>query len=265
MDVRLGASILALLVLVGGCEIEMAERTDSPTDDWRRAFKPLPQWHDLETRTFQLEHLHSSDAMALIAPYVYQDRPGAPGAVSNPADVRAISVRETPDNLDKIARMLEQFDVASTSTQSYRLHFQVVTANGDEADMRLAPVVEALRKVFRFEGYSLVGEGYVAVSAGRFDLAIGAEDTTPADQPDARVNGDPFFYNIIGKVYADQLELSVVGPEHKHPSGRRSRGSIETTLGFRPGQTLVLGSMPEPDQTVFIVVHVAESDEGEPT
>ena len=266
MDVRFGPPLLALLVLVGGCEIEMAERNGSQSDDGTPTFQRLSRLPTLETRTFQLEHLHSSDATALIDPYVYRDRPGAPGTISNPADVRAISVRETPDNLDKIARMLEQFDVASTSARSYRLHFQVVTANGDGAGMRLAPVAEALRKVFRFEGYSLVGEGYVTVSAGRFDLWIDADGITPSDQHDTRVNGgDAVFYGITGKVYGDQLELGVRGPELKHANGARSRGSIQTTLGFRPGQTLVLGSMPAPDQTVFIVVHVAESDEGEPT
>ncbi|MCY4015169.1 MAG: hypothetical protein OXG82_20955 [Gammaproteobacteria bacterium] len=264
MDVRTGSPLLALLVLVG-CEIEMNERNGGQPDDGQPAFKPLSELPALETRTFQLEHLHSSDAMALIDPYVYRDRPRAPGTISTPADVRAISVRETPDNLDKIARMLEQFDVASTSARSYRLHFQVVTANGDEVGVRLAPVTEALRKVFRFEGYSLVGEGYVTVSAGRFDLAIGAEGSMPADQHELRVKeGQAAFYGITGKVYGDQLELGVRGPEIEHASGARSRGSIQTTLGFRPGQTLVLGSMPTPDQTVFIVVHVAESDEGEP-
>ena len=60
MDVRLGASILALLVLVGGCEIEVDGRTDSQTDDGRMpAFTPLfPNCTALETRTFPLEHLH---------------------------------------------------------------------------------------------------------------------------------------------------------------------------------------------------------------
>ncbi len=240
MDVRLGVPLLALLVLAG-CEIEMAERTDGQTDDWLNAYKPLPKWHDLETRTFQLEHLTSRAAIALIDPYVYRDRPGAPGTISNPTGIRAISVRETPDNLDKIARMLEQFDVAS-SARSYRLHFQVVAANGGESDPRLARVEEALRKVFRFDGYSLVGEGYVTVSAGGFDLSINAGEQTG-------------YYQIDGRIDGGSLWLEAVRPG----------GSIESTLAFRPGQTLVLGSIPTPDQTEFIVVHVAESDEGEPT
>lgn len=252
MDLRLGFPLLALLILVG-CEIEVAG-TGSQVDDEKPAFKPLSEWPALETRTFQLEHLTSSAALALIDPYVYRDRPGAPGAISNPTGIQAISVRETPDNLDKIARMLEQFDVAS-SAPSFRLHFQVVTANGDEPDIRLAPVTEALRKVFRFEGYSLVGEGYVTVSAARFDLQISA-DGTSSGQHDASINGDhAVSYRIKGRVYDNLLELDVRGS---------LGGRIETTLGYRPGQTLVLGSMPTADQTVFIVVHVAGAEEAEP-
>ena len=251
MDMRLGAPLLAVLVLITGCEIEVDGRTGSQSDDGRMAFKPLPQLHDLETRTFQLEHLTSRAAIALIDPYVYRDRPGAPGTISNPTGIRtisvrgtpstisnpngirAISVRETPDNLDKIARMLEQFDVPA-AVPSYRLHFQVVAANGGGSDPRLAPVEEALRKVFRFDGYSLVGEGYVTVSSGNFDLRINAGEQTA-------------HYLIGGRIDGGSLWLEADGPG----------GSIESTLAFRPGQTLVLGSMPAPDQTVFIVVHVA--------
>ena len=81
-------------------------------------------------------------------------------------------MRETPDNLDKIARMLEKFDVASAAL-TYRLHFQVVVGNGAEStDAHLASVGKELRKVFRFEGYSLIGEGHVAVSQGPFELQI---------------------------------------------------------------------------------------------
>jgi len=256
MDARIGLSLLSLLALAGGCEIEVAGQQGSNQSDGDETFfEPLTEWPALESRTFQLEYLTSRAAISLIDPYVYRDRPGAPGTISNPTGIQAISVRETPDNLDKIARMLEQFDVAATAP-SYRLHFRVVTANGDEPDMRLAPVAEALRKVFRFEGYSLVGEGYVTVSAGRFDLDVSADGTTSTDQHDARVNGGHEVYHLKGQVHDDQLNLDVRGS---------AGGGIETTLGFRPGQTLVLGSMPSSDKTVFIVVNVAEAEEGEPT
>ena len=258
MDVRLGAPLLALLVLAGGCEIEVDGRTASQTDDGKPAFKPLSELPALETRTFPLEHLSLVQANALIDPYVYRDRPGAPGTISG-GDV-AISVRETPDNLDKIARMLQQFDVASGAS-SYRLHFQVVTANGGEStDERVASVENELRKVFRFEGYTLIGEGHVAVSEGPFELQIRTDVAEPLEP------SQNWRIHIDGGVYSSgELRLSITDLPPRVSTSRRPTGKVETRLGFRPGQTLVLGSMPTPDQTVFIVVHVAEPDEGEPT
>jgi len=180
------------------------------------------------------------DAAELVDPYVYRDRPGAPGAISFAENVGAISVRETTDNLDKIARVLDQFDVPSEAP-AYQLHFQVVAANGDETDRRLATVVGALRKVFRFDGYTLVGEGYVTVSAGSFELTI-------------QRDGAAGFYRVVGGIHGREVALDISGS---------TGGLIETRLGFRPGQTLVLGSLGDlhHHQTVFIALHVAEAEE----
>ena len=181
-----------------------------------------------------------------------------------------MSARETADNLDKIARLLERFDVVSKAPSSYGLRFQVVAANGGESDVRLAPFEEALRKVFRFDGYSLVGEGYVTVSTGGFDLAIvpGGAVGAAGDPDDASITlleSHPGSYNIEGTIHEGELALEIVAPSIQLRDGYWARpATIQTTLGFRPGQTLVLGSMPAADQTVFIVVHVAKSVEGEP-
>ena len=259
MDMRLGSPLLALLAMVGGCEIAMAERTGSQSDDWKAAFTRLSELPALETRTFQLEHLTSDAATVLIDPYVYRDRPRAPGRISAPIGVRAISVRETPDNLDKMARVLERFDVASEAPPSYRLHFQVVTANGGESsDERVASVEKELRKIFRFEGYSLIGEGHVAVSEGPFELQIETDAAEPIEP------SQNWRIHIDGSVHRGrELRLSITDLPPGFGTTARRTGKVETRLGFRPGQTLVLGSMPSQDQTVFIIVHVAQ--ESEPT
>ena len=259
MNTRIAASLVVVLALTLGCEIETVTRETPP---------PAPPV-DLETRTFALKHLYPSIAKTLVQPYVYEDRPGAPGVITFALAPPALSARETADNLDKIARMLERFDVAAKAPSSYRLHFQVVAANGGESDVRLAPFEEALRKVFRFDGYSLVGEGYVTVSTGGFDLTInpGGAAGAAGDPDDAGVTllgSHDGFYNIEGEIHEGRLGLEIVGPSIQLRNGALRDATIQTTLGFRPGQTLVLGSMPAPDQTVFIVVHVAESDEGEP-
>ena len=62
----------------------------------------------LDTQTFALRYLHPSEARDIVSPYVFVERPGAPGALS--VTDNALTVRETRDNLERIARMLSQFD-----------------------------------------------------------------------------------------------------------------------------------------------------------
>ncbi|MFQ5538400.1 MAG: hypothetical protein ACE5GJ_13225 [Gemmatimonadota bacterium] len=107
----------------------------------------------LETRTFALENLAPHEAEALVAPYVFDDRERNPGTMSRTGG--AITVRETPDNLDKIERVMEQFDVAQPEV---RLTFQLVEADGfSGTDPAIAEVEKELRKVFDFKGYRLAG------------------------------------------------------------------------------------------------------------
>lgn len=255
MDVRFRIPLLSLLVLAG-CEVEIAGQARDQPSEAEPVFTPLATPTDLETRTFALEHLGVATATGLVGPYVYKDRPGAPGVISLAPDATAISVRETPDNLDKIGRMLEEFDVASTAS-SYRLHFQVVVGNGtDSTDERLALVEKELRKVFRFEGYSLLGEGHVAVSEGPFELQIETQASEPLDPK------QKWRIHIDGGIYrGDEMHLEITDLPPGMATSVRTTGKVETRLGFRPGQTLVLGSMPSQNQTVFVVVHVSQESE----
>jgi hypothetical protein len=108
----------------------------------------------LDTRTFQLKNLNGEEAARLLGPYVFTDRKDAPGAMSYVES--SITVRETPDNLDKIARVLSQFDRSKPSVQ---LHFQIIEADGATTrDPAIADVESALRKLFRFKGYRLIAE-----------------------------------------------------------------------------------------------------------
>ena len=79
----------------------------------------------LEVRTFTLERLEAEAAFGLVDPYVYRDREGKPGTMSISEGL--ITVRELPENLDRIAEVLEEFDRARAAV---RLHFQLIQANG---------------------------------------------------------------------------------------------------------------------------------------
>ncbi len=151
---------------------------------------------NLETRTFRLQSLADHVALTVIDPYVYGDRPNAPGAATAMQGV--LTVRETRDNLDRIARVLEEFD---SPRQSVTLHFQVILANGaGSADPAIAEVEEELRKLFRFAGYRLVAQGSVTgLEQSHVNQKMFTQD--PDNQSRARLMFS--FYDIdaiIGKV-----------------------------------------------------------------
>lgn len=111
----------------------------------------------LDTRTFEVQYLPAYEVDQLIAPYVFTDRERNPGMMSTSQG--AVTVRETRDNLDKIARVLEEYDRPRPSVM---LHFQIIEANGAaETDPAISAVEAELRRLFRFEGYRLVAETQV--------------------------------------------------------------------------------------------------------
>jgi hypothetical protein len=114
----------------------------------------------LDTRTFALKYLRGQDAIPIVTPYVYADRPNAKGVFT--VSDNAITVRETPDNLDKIARVLAQYD---RPRPFIRLTFHLIEADGAATgDSAIRDVEATLRQLFRFHGYRLVGEGVVSAT-----------------------------------------------------------------------------------------------------
>lgn len=179
----------------------------------------------LDTRTFQLKNLSGPEAAQLLAPYVFTDRKEAPGALSETSG--AITVRETPDNLEKIARVLAQFDRPEPSVQ---LHFQVIEADGSPvSDPAIADVEHALRQLFRFKGYRLLAEAVAGGMEGSHVdqqvAAPGGPFTIQARILDVRSAGDSGSVRIETSFWVTD-----------------SRKALETTVTLRTGQTAVLGN-----------------------
>ena len=187
----------------------------------------------LETRTFALQHMESYEAGNLIEPYIYGDREGAPGTMSMMAG--AISIRETADNLDQIARVLAEYDVARPDV---RLHFQLIQADGyTGSDARIATVEEELRALFQFEGYRLAGEAFVTVTDGStVQQGLGAAHMVAAN----------VYYVRAGTIRLDNVTLD------SYDEGNR----LTTTVNVRPGQTLVLGSASRVGEDVTLLLTV---------
>ncbi len=178
----------------------------------------------LDVQTFQLEHRSGYEAAELIGPYVYQDRGENPGTMS--ATMDALTVRETRDNLEKIARVLEELD---QPIKPVRLHFQLIEADSfQEEDPAISDVVQELRSLFRFEGYRLVGEAMVPV-AGRTE------------------QGQEISQKFMGVDHSISLDASArvlrSGSVRLDPISLLDPWELlfRTSVNITPGQTVVIG------------------------
>ena len=178
----------------------------------------------LDVETFQLEHRSGREAEHLIAPYVFMDREESPGTMSSTDD--AVTVRETRDNLEKIRRVLAEYD---QPIPAIRLRFQLIEADSfREADPAIADVVQELRSLFRFEGYRLLGEAVALLRGGSggpqsFTQRILGVENPMEVEVYARVGSD-------GTVRLETVELRDTWDE-----------LLTASVSIQPGQTLVLG------------------------
>ena len=204
-------------------------------------------WPRLETRTFRVEHLNPASVNDLIGPYVYSDRAHWPGAMS--VVQGAVTVRETRDNLARIERVLQEFDVAAPSL---RLHFQLIEADGISGppDPGIAGVVDELRRLFRFQGYGLIGEAVVTTGEGSVSQRI----PTPSPREGVwTVNVERVSQPQPGSILLDGLMLW---------SETTRTAPLRTGLSLSIGQTVVIGSAATDDKTVILTVRADTSEEG---
>jgi len=180
----------------------------------------------LETRTFALRHLSGGEAREIILPYVYQDRPRAKGAFS--AVQNAITVRETSDNLDRIARVLAQYDRPQPSV---RLTFAIISADGAaRSDSSIRDVEATLRSLFRFKSYALVAQGIMTgtENSGSAQTLAGAGGPYRLEAGIERISG-------TGDSATVTLRVHLMVP--------RSGGEFQTEVGIPAGKTAVLGNV----------------------
>jgi hypothetical protein len=193
----------------------------------------------LETRTFALHYLALGEVQNLLMPYVDQTRPGAKGEMT--VGSGTISVRETADNLDRIARVLAQYDRPQPSVQ---LHFKIIRADGEaRADSSIRDVETALRSLFRFHGYTLVAEGMITGAqqsrTEQFLAGSGGPYRLMADVQQVSGAGDSAIVHL-------GVVLRFPGPG----------GSFETTVGIPVGKTAVLGNVTGSTSNTALILTV---------
>lgn len=189
----------------------------------------------LDTRTFQLKYLRASQAQDIVSPYVFADRPNAKGAMST--STSTITVRETRDNLDKIARVLAQYDVPRPLV---RLTFHLIQADGaTTTDPAIADVEPTLRKLFRFRGYRLVQEGiFSAMEGGEVNQSMSGYAFISGI---GRVSGvgDSAFVDLRVRLRGRDLDFDT---QVVVPAGKTA---VLGNVGEDPRGTLILTVKPE--------------------
>ncbi|HEX6749869.1 MAG TPA: hypothetical protein VF092_21430 [Longimicrobium sp.] len=181
----------------------------------------------MQVRTYELHRLTTEEAMSLLTPYISEG-----GMVSGTS--RLLTVRETPAQLDSIARILKRFDGAR---QALTLHFQVIEAGDFEGtDPTIARVAAPLREMLRYRGYRLVRA-----------VTLNGVEGLPFQQNEQNLR-------ITGKV--DQV---IPGPEGSitlEVEVAAQGATVSAAVSGAPGQTLVLGSAQRQNGTGALIVAV---------
>jgi hypothetical protein len=197
------------------------------------------EYGDLGVRTYDLEYLDTEAAQRIIDPYVFADRGGM---VSRDEQTGTITVRETPEMLDRIGEVLQRYDLPEPSV---KLHFRLVEANGDVApeDPRLEEIVQALPEdIFRFKNYRLIGEAVMTgiewsgVAQGM--VADGKRYMIKGSIGEVRMTEEGGTVRLQVSLHADMY-----GPQ-----------IFSTAVNARLGQLIVLGSaQPDPSRGALIL------------
>jgi hypothetical protein len=187
----------------------------------------------LITRTISLRYLRPTDAARLASPYVRSARAG----VYEAGSLQAVTVTETAPIVARIDSLLRENDRAPT-VLTFR--FQLIAADDTPGrDPSIDSLDSALRGLFRFKGYHLLGEGSTTAGENEnFSLTVAAGEDR---------------YALFGEVITVQAGG---GPGSVRVRVRLSRASgsiyqgkpidaetlLSTGLTVPLGQTVVLGS-----------------------
>lgn len=202
------------------------------------------QQAELDTRTFEVDHLEAEQAAEAVEPYVFTDRKEAPGKMS--VFSGGVTVRETEDNLAKIQRVLERID---RSKPGVRFHLQIVGADGAGNDPRIEHL-ESLLENFRYEGYRLLDEVQILTTEGElFRQQVSLNGRA------GRIMGEAEELRVTDDGGTVRVGVSLEGSAYGDPE----TGILSTTVTVRLGQTAVLGiSRSEPDEGAIILTMRAE-------
>ena len=191
---------------------------------------------DLSVRTFRLRNLRPDDAAKLIGPYV-----NAPnGGVFEAGNIGAITVRETNSILALVDSLLQIHDKArAIVTMKFQLIAALDTARRDPA---IADIDAELRKLFRFAGYELIGEG-TARTDEMSEFTMSLSTRLKQVGPDRFREGFQirgFMEGVDG--IGDQRTVRMTIALQDASRGKDAPDMLRTGLTMSTGQSVILGS-----------------------
>ena len=220
-------SILAALLLLG---LPVVARSQDP--------------RDLPVRTFKLQNLRPEDAAKLLGPYV-----NAPnGGVFDAGSINAITVRETHSVLALVDSLLRLHDRPRAVVT---MRFQLIAAlDSNFRDPGIAGIDAELRKLFRFPGYELIGEG-TARTEERSEYTMSLSTKAKAlSNPPGGSGRQEFFaeaFQIRGWVEGvegsgDARTVRINVALQSAMQGKDAPDLLRTGLTMPVGQSVILGS-----------------------
>ena len=195
---------------------------------------------DLAVKTFKLRNLRPDDAAKLLGPYV--NTPG--GGVFEAGSIGAITVRETFSMMAVIDSILREHDKPRAVVT---LRFQLIAAlDSSRRDPALSAIDAELRKLFKFDGYQLIGEGTATTEEGtEFTMSLSA-----GIMLDNRAFGEQYLIQgwlervDAGTDTTVRLNLSL----RDGTRGRDASDLLRTGLTMPIGQGVILGSATPPNR-----------------
>ena len=218
---------------------------------------------DLSVRTFRLRNLRPDDAAKLIGPYV-----NAPnGGVFEAGNIGAITVRETNSVLALVDSLLRVHDRPRAVVT---MRFQLIAAvDSAVLDPAISGIDAELRKLFRFKGYELIGEGtarteemseFVTSLSTRTKVSYSKEQIAEAFQIRGWVEG------VDGGSEPRTVRVNVSLQDATR--GKDAPDLLKTGLTMSAGQSVILGSarpaMMLASRQALILVVQPEVVEGPP-
>jgi len=181
-----------------------------------------------------VKYLEMNRAHALIEPYVFRGREKNPGSITVSGNV--LTVRESADNLTRIAVVLTEFDIKQPEIT---LHIDVIEANGGGVDPQIADIQAELSDLFKFDGYTRAAGGVLRATEDAFvSQSMG-------------VSGSAYRFEArLGRLTEDEGEWLLFADLRLSQYGT---DLLSTSAIIRNGQTTLVGTTLDGDVKAVIL------------